>query len=59
VAVTRNPGVLGIAADHGGFHLKTELMEELRANRHQVVGFGARVLDPEDDYMASSPTAWS
>lgn len=41
---------IGIAADHGGFHLKAELTEELRANGHQVIDFGARVFDAEDDY---------
>jgi ribose 5-phosphate isomerase B len=41
---------VGIAGDHGGFHLKAELMEQLRANGHQVIDFGARVFDPEDDY---------
>jgi ribose 5-phosphate isomerase RpiB len=26
---------IGIAADHGGFHLKAELMEQLRGSGHQ------------------------
>ena len=42
--------VLGIAADHGGFELKNRLVSDLRAMGYEVVDFGARQLDPEDDY---------
>jgi ribose 5-phosphate isomerase B len=41
---------VGIATDHGGFGLKQELVEHLRAAGHQVVDFGAHTLDPNDDY---------
>ncbi|MBI4642700.1 MAG: RpiB/LacA/LacB family sugar-phosphate isomerase [Deltaproteobacteria bacterium] len=41
---------LGIAADHGGFELKEQLVEELREMGHEVVDFGAREYDPKDDY---------
>jgi ribose 5-phosphate isomerase B len=41
---------VGIAADHGGFGLKEELVARLRAASHEVVDFGAHALDPEDDY---------
>jgi ribose 5-phosphate isomerase B len=41
---------LGIATDHGGFALKKDLMTRLRAAGHEVVDFGADVLDPNDDY---------
>ncbi|MCC6265621.1 MAG: RpiB/LacA/LacB family sugar-phosphate isomerase [Bryobacterales bacterium] len=41
---------LGIAADHGGFELKTEMAKRLRALGHEVVDFGARAVDPDDDY---------
>jgi ribose 5-phosphate isomerase B len=41
---------LGIATDHGGFHLKEELLKRLRAAGHQVVDFGAYALSPDDDY---------
>ena len=34
---------LGIASDHGGFHLKEDLLARLRADGHDVVDFGARV----------------
>jgi ribose 5-phosphate isomerase B len=41
---------LGIAADHGGFALKEQLKEELTAQGHEVVDFGAFALAPQDDY---------
>jgi ribose 5-phosphate isomerase B len=41
---------VGIAADHGGFELKTVLVKELRAAGHDVIDYGADVLDPADDY---------
>jgi len=45
---------VGIATDHGGFALKKDLIARLRAAGHEVVDFGADVLDPNDDY----PDAW-
>jgi ribose 5-phosphate isomerase B len=41
---------LGIATDHGGFALKEEIVALLRAGGHDVFDFGARSLDPGDDY---------
>jgi ribose 5-phosphate isomerase B len=41
---------VGIASDHGGFNLKEDLLELLRADRHEVVDFGADHLDAADDY---------
>ena len=41
---------VGVAADHGGFGLKEELVAELRAAAHEVVDFGAISLNPDDDY---------
>jgi ribose 5-phosphate isomerase B len=41
---------IGIATDHGGFDLKRELLEQLRAAGHDVVDFGAHELNSEDDY---------
>jgi len=41
---------VGIATDHGGFNLKEEFVAHLRAAGHDVVDFGAYVLDPTDDY---------
>ena len=41
---------LGIAADHGGFVLKEAIKQSLIAAGHDVVDFGANVLDNADDY---------
>jgi len=41
---------VGIATDHGGFGLKQELVEKLRAAGHEVVDFGAHAPSPGDDY---------
>jgi ribose 5-phosphate isomerase B len=41
---------VGIAADHGGFSLKQEVAQSLRASSYAVMDFGAHRLDPEDDY---------
>ena len=41
---------IGIAADHGGFRLKEELLGQLRAAGHEVVDFGAHCLSQDDDY---------
>jgi ribose 5-phosphate isomerase B len=41
---------VGIAADHGGFALKAQLAESLRADEYSVVDFGAHELNPDDDY---------
>jgi ribose 5-phosphate isomerase B len=41
---------VGIAADHGGFELKEQLLEELRGGGHELVDFGAFEYDHADDY---------
>jgi ribose 5-phosphate isomerase B len=41
---------IGIAADHGGFHLKEDLVKKLRETGYEVRDFGASTLVPEDDY---------
>ncbi len=41
---------VGIAADHAGFDLKRELVEDLKASGHEMVDLGAHELNPEDDY---------
>ena len=41
---------VGIATDHGGFGLKEEMVAQLRGAGHQVVDFGAHMLQPDDDY---------
>jgi ribose 5-phosphate isomerase B len=41
---------IGIASDHGGFALKSEVAAELRASGQVVLDFGDAALDPSDDY---------
>jgi ribose 5-phosphate isomerase B len=41
---------IGIAADHGGFELKEKLREYLRQGGFEVVDFGAKQMDKDDDY---------
>jgi ribose 5-phosphate isomerase B len=41
---------VGIATDHGGFELKSQLLEELRSLGHEVVDFGAYEYNKTDDY---------
>ena len=41
---------IGVAADHGGIELKTQLTAALKAAGYQVVDFGAHELVTGDDY---------
>ena len=41
---------LGIAADHGGYDLKEQLIKALHEEGCEVKDFGAHSLDPDDDY---------
>lgn len=41
---------VGICTDHGGFELKNQLAQKLRAAGHEVTDFGAVSLNPQDDY---------
>jgi ribose 5-phosphate isomerase B len=41
---------VGIAADHGGFELKEQLVGKLREAGHEVVEFGDGRLNLDDDY---------
>lgn len=41
---------IGIAADHGGFHLKEYLSPLLKERGYEVVDFGAKVENSLDDY---------
>lgn len=41
---------VGICTDHGGFELKSQLAQKLRAAGHEVTDFGAFTLNPQDDY---------
>jgi ribose 5-phosphate isomerase B len=41
---------VGIAADHGGYELKMQLIEFLKNSGYEVVDYGAFELTPGDDY---------
>src|SRR5262249_16378201 len=41
---------IGIAANHGGLELKQKLSARLRDAAHELIDFGSRALDPDDDY---------
>ncbi len=41
---------VGVAADHGGFELKTKMLEELRGAGYEVVDYGAEEYAAQDDY---------
>ena len=41
---------VGIGADHGGFEMKLQLAKLLAAEGHEVVDFGNKVQDNNDDY---------
>lgn len=41
---------LGIAADHGGFDLKTQLVAALKGSGYDILDFGAHKLVTDDDY---------
>lgn len=40
----------GAAADHGGFEMKRQLATLLATEGHEVVDFGNKVYDTDDDY---------
>lgn len=44
------PLKIGIAADHGGFELKADLIKRLRFSGYEVTDFGANELCSTDDY---------
>ncbi len=41
---------IGVAADHGGYDLKQYLIGRLREAGHEIVDFGDRRPQPDDDY---------
>ena len=41
---------VGVGADHGGFDMKAQLAALLAQAGHQVIDFGNKVFDPDDDY---------
>ena len=42
--------IVAVGADHAGFALKSEIVDWLREEGHQVNDLGAFNLDPDDDY---------
>ena len=44
------PKRIGIAADHGGYQLKEELVKMLREAAYEVIDYGNLQLNPDDDY---------
>lgn len=41
---------IAIAADHGGFPLKAQMISVIKSMGHEVEDLGAHELDPADDY---------
>lgn len=41
---------IGVAADHGGYRLKNQMVGYLEGAGHEVVDFGADVYDTTDDF---------
>lgn len=41
---------VGVGADHGGFEMKEQLARLLAKEGHEVVDFGNRIYDTDDDY---------
>lgn len=41
---------VGVGADHGGFEMKQQLAQSLATAAYQVVDFGNKVFDADDDY---------
>ena len=41
---------VGVGADHGGFEMKQQLAKLLATEGHQVVDFGNKIYDSNDDY---------
>ncbi|MBI1336463.1 MAG: ribose 5-phosphate isomerase B [Phycisphaera sp.] len=41
---------IAIAADHGGYPLKEQIVKQLKSLGHEVSDLGAHTLDPLDDY---------
>ena len=46
----RTPGLVGIAADHGGYELKEQLLRMLREAGYDVIDFGDQQPKSDDDY---------
>ena len=52
---------VGVGADHGGFEMKQQLAQLLATAGYQVVDFGNKVFDADDDYpvlRSHLPVPW-
>lgn len=49
-AAPKAPKRIGVAADHGGFDLKEQIVALLRKEGYEIIDFGDRRPAPEDDY---------
>lgn len=47
---SRLPKRIGLAADHGGYQLKEQLVRQLRESAYEVIDFGNCELNSDDDY---------
>ena len=51
---------VGIGADHGGFEMKQQLAKLLAKEGHEVVDFGNKIYNNDDDYLDFAlPLAWA
>jgi len=41
---------IGIAADHGGFELKNDMVAYLTEQGHEIIDYGAKTFDASDDF---------
>jgi ribose 5-phosphate isomerase B len=46
----RTPKRIGVAGDHEGYQLKEQMAGMLREANYEVIDFGDRLLNPDDDY---------
>lgn len=50
IPITKIPKRIGIAADHGGFHLKDAITKVLLETGYEIVDFGNKEIIEGDDY---------
>jgi ribose 5-phosphate isomerase B len=50
IPITKIPKRIGIAADHGGFHLKDAITKVLLETGYEIVDFGNKEMVEGDDY---------
>lgn len=50
IVLPKTPKRIGLASDHEGYQLKEQLAGRLREAKYEVIDFGDRLLNPDDDY---------